>query len=499
MYLTNVQGEKGSGKAFQVGAGLSYYATDSTIVSAASTTITDRTSEGTGANSGNYLHVDHFNHGMYANNNQLVLSGVESDVAPTTLSAELDSTETTTINVADSSNFTTFEGLAVSATNKGYVKIGDEIIEYTAAASNQLTINSRGFGDTISQTHAANSKVMKYEFGGVSLRRINGVTYDISDTGIEANRYYIEIDRSATHGLNRSVDSSTGPQLSFTGLIGGGDKIVASENILFNEVTPRFDVSAPGKLTSVTAAVRTTTGTSIDGSETSFQRLNTVDTVLLNESNSLDSTRIVCSRVNELNQTVFNNVAGRRSFTAALTLNTEDSNLSPIIYLDDSTVEFTSNNVNSPVSVYATNAAVKSFLNDPHTASYVSNVVNLAQPASSLKVLLTAYRHQSADIRVLYSLIRDDSAAVEQEFELFPGYDNLTSTGDGELTVVNSANNSGRPDIRVPASEDNQFLEYEFTANNLGNFTGYRIKIVMAGTNQAYPPRIRDLRTIALK
>jgi len=499
LYLTNVQGEKGSGKAFQVGAGLSYYATDSTIVSAASTTITDRTSEGTGANSGNYLHVDHFNHGMYANNNQLILDGVESDVAPTTLSTELLSSETTTINIADSSNFTTFEGLAVSATNKGYVKIGDEIIEYTAAASNQLTINSRGFGNTISQTHVVNSKVMKYEFGGVSLRRINGVTYDISDTGIEANRYYVEIDRSSTHGLDRSADSATRPQLSFTGVIGGGDKIRASENILFNEVTPRFDVSAPGKLTSVTAAVRTTTGTSIDGSEVSFQRLNTVDTVLLNESNSLDSTRIVCSRVNELNQPVFNNVAGRRSFTAALTLNTEDSNLSPIIYLDDSTVEFTSNNVNSPVSDYTTNAATRSFLNDPHAATYVSNVVNLAQPASSLKVLLTAYRHQSADIRVLYSLVRDDSAAVEQEFELFPGYDNLTSTGDGEFTVVNSANNSGRPDVRVPDSEDNQFLEYEFTANNLGNFTGYRIKIVMAGTNQAYPPRIRDLRTIALK
>ena len=500
LYLTNVQGEKGSGKSFQVGAGLSYYNTDSTIVGAASTTITDRTSEGTGAQSGNYLRVDHFNHGMYANNNKLTLNGIESDVAPTTLSSQLLSTETTTIQVADSSNFTTFEGLAVSATNKGYVKIGDEIIEYTAAASNQLTINSRGYGNTITQYHSANTVVMKYEFAGISLRRINGITHDISDTDIEANRYYIEIDRSSTYGLDRSADNSNGPELSFkSDLVGGGDKIKASENILYNEINPRFDVNAPGKLTSVSAVVRSTTGTSIDGSETSFERLNTVDIVTLNEVNSLSSARIVCSRVNELNQPVFNNVAGRRSFTAALTLNTEDENLSPIIYLDDSTVEFSCNNLNNPVTNYASDSSVKSFLNDTHTATYVSNVVNLAQPASSLKVLLTAYRHQSADIRVLYSLIRDDSAAVEQEFELFPGYDNLTSTGDGDFIVVDSANNSGRPDVRVPASEDNQFLEYEFTANNLGDFTGYRIKVVMAGTNQAYPPRIRDLRTIALK
>ena len=51
----------------------------------------------------------------------------------------------------------------------------------------------------------------------------------------------------------------------------------------------------------------------------------------------------------------------------------------------------------------------------------------------------------------------------------------------------------------VPASLDNEFLEYEFTANELPLFTGYTIKIVMSGTNQAYPPRISELRTIAVR
>ena len=53
--------------------------------------------------------------------------------------------------------------------------------------------------------------------------------------------------------------------------------------------------------------------------------------------------------------------------------------------------------------------------------------------------------------------------------------------------------------LRVPASEDGQFLEYEFTANDLGNFSGYRIKIIMSGTNQSASPIIRDLRTLALQ
>ena len=45
----------------------------------------------------------------------------------------------------------------------------------------------------------------------------------------------------------------------------------------------------------------------------------------------------------------------------------------------------------------------------------------------------------------------------------------------------------------------NQFLEYEFSANNLDQFNGFTIKIVMSSTNQAYPPRFKDLRGIAIR
>jgi len=46
---------------------------------------------------------------------------------------------------------------------------------------------------------------------------------------------------------------------------------------------------------------------------------------------------------------------------------------------------------------------------------------------------------------------------------------------------------------------ENQYLEYEFTADNLDLFTGYTIKIVMSGKDQSHAPRIKDLRTIALR
>ena len=109
------------------------------------------------------------------------------------------------------------------------------------------------------------------------------------------------------------------------------------------------------------------------------------------------------------------------------------------------------------------------------------------QPASSLKVILTSYRNASSDFRVLYQLFRADSSEINQTYELFPGYSNMTdSDGDGiGDTVIDVNLNDGSPDVFVNASNDDQFLEYQFTADELEQFTGFAIKIVMSGTNEA--------------
>ena len=155
--------------------------------------------------------------------------------------------------------------------------------------------------------------------------------------------------------------------------------------------------------------------------------------------------------------------------------------------------------MNNPVADYSTNADVKSPDFDPHRTIYVSNPINLQQPADSLKVILDAYRHDTADFRVLYSLIRSDSDGVPQQYELFPGYDNLEIFDQAGFGVIDSSKNSGRPDTFVRSSLRNEFLEYEFTANNLELFDGFIIKIVMSGTSQANSPRIRNLRAIATR
>ena len=492
LYLENIQGD--SFTDTPPGSQFGYYDNSNTLVSIASTTIRDF-SPSTNQYSGNFIRVDHFDHGMYGNTNKLRIYDAESSTAPVTITSPVTSTSTS-VAIGDTSNFTTFEGISVSGSNPGYVKIVNEIVRYESIGIGFLGTITRGVDSTIPIDYTANTLIYKYELNGVSLRRIN-TTHDISDLDIGLDGYYLEIDRT-TNGIDRSSDGSTAgmPQLQFNSESTlGGSKVLASENILYSSIVPTYDLITPGSSTSVSAVIRSVSGTSVSGNETSFLD-NGFESIQLNSLNTLKTVRLVCSKENETEY--LNNLPRNKSFTTGITLSTTDSNLSPIIFLDTAFTEFISNRLDSPVSDYAFDGRSNSILDDPHAVVYVSRAVNLVQPATSLKVILSAYRHESADFRVLYSLFRPDSSEVEQSFELFPGYDNLTSTVSG-LSVVDSSLNNGKPDSFVSSSLDNQFKEYEFTANNLGLFNGYVIKIVMSGTNQAYPPRIKELRTIAVR
>ena len=60
-------------------------------------------------------------------------------------------------------------------------------------------------------------------------------------------------------------------------------------------------------------------------------------------------------------------------------------------------------------------------------------------------------------------------------------------------------NSDGSPDTAVkPEDDDQTFKEYQYSGSDLTPFTAFQIKLVMKGTNSAYPPRVKDLRGIAL-
>ena len=488
LYLTNVQGEE-----FTTGQDLVVY-NGSTAVSFANTDITSSTTTSS-LYDGRVIEVTQYNHGMHADNNVVTIANVNPNTIPTSLNAALGINDTT-ISVANTSLFATFEGISTSS---GYLKVNNEIIFYNSITAGSggagtLGIGTRGIDNSITRLHSIGDKVYSYELNGVSLTRINTNHSLPTDSTLkkeaDLDKYYLQIDRSSRPSGNS--------QLSFTDENSvGGRNASSSRNIQYNTILPQFNVITPGETTTISAQIRSVSGTSAGGSEVSFIDQG-YESVEINNQNDLTSTRIVASERNET--TRLTTLPKNKSFTIALNLNSSDPNLSPVIDTQNSAIVYGRNRLNAPVIDYVSDGSANLIEGDPHTSVYVSNKISLKQPATSLKVLLSAYRHSSADFRVLYQLYTVDSTGVEQSFELFPGYDNLRDTDDDGYgdTVIDSTKNSGRPDAFVVSSKDNEFIEYQFSVDELEQFTGFKIKIVMSGSDEAYAPRFKDLRVIAL-
>ena len=492
LYLTNVQGTD-----FTANRPLVVY-NGSSAVAMAGTTITSSTVIND-LYAGDVIEVTQASHGMHADTNLVKLSGIKPNTVPTTISSALGINEVS-VSVADTTIFGTQEGISTGA---GYAQIGGEIIFYSSivagvSPAGSLGIGSRGV-DSIQQEHKIDTQIFPYELNGVGLHRINNQTHTLPTSTLlkserDLDKYHIQILRGDITNPDQVPSFTDENQL-------GGSEARGSRNIQFNRITPVFDVITPGDGSTVNASIRTVTGTSSGGSEIPFIDEG-FESVALNDDNELTTPRIVASDVNET--TKLTTLPKNKSLTIGLTLSadhSEHSNLSPRIdIVENAAIVLGRSALNNPIKNYAFDSRVNLTLEDPHASNYISQVVTLDQPATSLKVLVSAFRDSSADFRVLYKLSRTDSSNVNQTFELFPGFDNTTDTdGDGfGDKVINPINNSGRPDSDIPASADNQFFDYQFSIDELEQFNGFQIKIVMSGTNEAKPPRFKDLRVIAL-
>ena len=454
---------------------------------------------------GLHFHVKHRNHGMHAANNRVTISGAVGVTTTAKLNVEYPHNSTAAVEVSEVSFLSSFENIPVSATNPGYVQIGNEVIKYTGVNAGvtpkQLTGITRGIDDTTPETHLINRRVRKYEAAGVSLRRIN-TTHSFADVDNSLqptlDGYYIKINTTASgNGITRDGTGGT-KKLKFSDTESlGGELVRATQNIQFEAVTPMVEFMTPSD-TNITGQVRTVSGTSASGSESSWQDQG-FEPISLNGITYFETPRIIASKINEDNQ--LTSLPGSKSFTTEYVLTSKDTNVSPMIDLDRLSMITTTNRLDQRTSDYRVDPKVNSRFNDPNGAIYITKRVDLENPATSLQVRFAAYRHVSNDIRVLYRLIRLDSPTSESTFELFPGFKNLNdTTGDGfGDEVIDAKNNDGRPDKFIGASRsDKDFRDYQFTVNDLVEFHGFQIKVIMTGTNQAKVPRIRDFRTIAL-
>ena len=455
---------------------------------------------------GLHIKVNHTNHGMHALENSVIIDNVSSDTKPVKLTSDYSSSSTTELFVSDTTNFNTFENVGVGTTNPGYVKIGKEIISYDGVTASSLTGITRQIDQTLGASYATGTSVMKYELNGISLRRIN-TTHALQDATVNdpvgLDFYNIKIDTTQdgkTDPLpNGQVDRSTGtsfPKLYINeSKSTGGYEATATQNIQFEILRPVVQTQILNE-TSVKSRVRTVTGTSVDGSEISFVD-NGFEEISLEDNNYFNSPRMICAKENENN--FLSSLPGNKSLTLTLDLSTSNQYLSPAIDMDRVGMIFTSNRVNSRIDNYATDDRVATLESDPSAFVYATKSIELEAPSTSIKVILSAYVNTNSDLRALYSIQNDPLEF--QIFYPFPGYNNKNNLGQ----TIDDSLSDGTPDAKVTKtdvfefdSEDLEFKEYEFTVESLPEFRYFSIKLVGSSTNQAFPPRVRDLRVIAL-
>ena len=409
-------------------------------------------------------------HAMYSTSNRVKITGVKSDVSPSQLNGAITSGQTGTVNVDDSSNWPLGTGART-----GYVKIDDEIISYTSKPnSTSISIGSRAQQGTTAVAHEDNSIVELYMIAGIPLYEINK-THTALISVPELDSFQVSTTTTAT-----STVSS------------GGTGVQCTKNISMDVMQPVLQIMELPK-TTVTGKLQTTTGTSVNGAQTSFTRTAAASALdfPLDQDYYFDAPQIVCSKVNEDGATL----AGNKSLRIVANMTSTSNTVSPMIDTKRMGVICISNKTNSinvagdigSFSNYHTSTVAEG---DPNKGIYMTKKVALSQGATAIKVLFDAVIMSESNIKVMYKTLRTDSA---ENFD------------DIEWTYFNT---TGTSDESVPISKTRyDFKEYSYFAgkNSLGvgtelpEYIAIAIKVIFQTTNSSLPPMIKDFRTIAFQ
>jgi len=424
------------------------------------------------------LKINHKDHGMYTTTNNVTIAGAKSGLL-TTLSAGITSTATT-LSLVSGANFGNTSGKfagSVDSTSRWYIKINDEIMFFTAITDTAVSAVTRAQGDTTAAAHAAGSVVELYQIHKVPFIEVNKTFTSIANIDIDSYSVTLSSSPAFDGGAGSSAEN-------------GGTVVTASENHIMNTGVLQIS-SLDLEQTGITAFARTTSATSVSGSETSFSRRSEANEskIAINDNTDFDTTRMIASPINETNE-----MGGAKSYLTRINMKSTRSNLSPAIDLQRSSWISVMNRINK-IDSSSDLASNLTFIpsteaeGDNNAAIYVTKKVILENPATALKVLLAANRPADATIKVMFKTLSSEDSI---DFDDLP-YQFFNTTGTSDL-VVNSS-------LAV-----NDFQEYTYSAgvtddgigDPLPEFISFSIKIIMQSTNQSAVPRLSDLRALAL-
>jgi hypothetical protein len=336
----------------------------------------------------------------------------------------------------------------------------------TTNGSAVITIHHRNHGMHSTANNVTIAGVPSGTYNGIASANINGTYTTIGN--IKLDSYTVTAKDSAGNNDDASA----------TGDI-GGTVVTATRNIMFDVIKPIASTIVPPG-TTITSSMRTTTGRTLEQSEGEFTLASAAKkkSIDLNTDYYLTAPQIVASAINETNE-----MGGSKSLSVSISmLSPTDDNISPVIDTARLSAFLIRNRIFSPVS-----GTTPDFVADTANtggsgpAQYITKPVLLENEGTSLDVRLSAHVPSTSEVEMYFRLSNADDAR---------NMNNLAWT---------PFNSDGSPDTAVPPSDDDAtFREHQYSAEGLTTFTAFQLKIILKGTSSSYPPRVKDMRGIAL-
>ena len=418
----------------------------------------------------NYVKVYSYTHGMYHTGSNTTIAGVTGDATGSVLTMTATPSGTPAVG--------NYNGTAVTGGSGTGMTVD---IAVTSGPSVAVTIANPGTGyattDTVTVSNYNGTADLSIAIdtvgdtlGGMPVDAINATFTAMQHIGIDT--FCVTPDISA-------YDFKTG-YTSTSSTVGGGEVATATRDYYFDTLHTMIpSVATQG--TKISAAVKTTPMYSPEGfiSGTVYTQNASSQTITLNDNSWLSAPSIVASAINEANE-----MSNAKSFDCSLQLYSSNPNVSPVV--DISSIGCLGianriNNINSSSDVPTGTTYIPSTSpdGDNNAMTYITRKVSLKTPAQGLRVTADFFRPPTTDLKVLYKVLNNDDETP---------FDDLG---------WRYFNTNGAPDVSTEADARN-FKEYEFTADDLNEFSAFSIKIVGQGTNTCAVPMVSALRCIAI-
>ena len=354
--------------------------------------------------------------------------------------------------------------------NTGKLTLGNDFLPSRTLKTNSLR-TTQGFKKirVSHPNHGMHGTINNVIIAGVPSGTYNGLASD------DINGTYNSISNITLDSYEIESPSST--NATATGDI-GGTAITATQNRAYDLLNLSIQTMTLPE-TGISYKLRPTTGKSVHGSETEFTRTSSANefSVIANDNIYFTSPQYVCSRVNELQE-----LNGALSLITQLSLTSSNTKLSPVVDLARISAVTVQNRLNSPTSSNHPDFVADTEPSGSSSAAiYCTRPISLENLSTSLDVRLTSVVRGTSEVEVYFRVSGGEETRKLDDLNWIP------------------FNVSGEEDTPVAKSENSgDFKEYKYSQSGILEFNSFQIKIVMKGTNSSYPPKISDMRAIAL-